>query len=188
MQINYDDLVEYLDRSEDWHQLGTDAKWLTYNGPNDAGGEPVQIALPSSPNFSDIQPLMEMAVGTLAAVENTSRDDMADRITPTSVKALMDAIKAFDCEPSVFNVSVQASDHRADYAAYVDFRTYGKHAARGVSTNGESPEEALQSLFDVLKARWGRCPHCGQPLRGKAPQKMLRQFANEGRAERVWPA
>ena len=167
MKISYDDLVAYLDQSEDWNRISAENDWLIYNGPNDIDGEPVQIALPSSPDFSDIQTHMIIAVGILATIAGIHADTMADRITPSSVKALLDAIKYFDCEPGVYNVHVVAASHRAGYEAYASFRTTSLPAADSVSARGETPEQALARLLAVLKAQWGRCPRCGRRLDGQ---------------------
>lgn len=92
---------------------------------------------------------------------------MADEITPSSVEALMDAVKHFNCEPAVFDVKLRASNHLAGYSAYANFRTCQPAAADSVSAHGDTPEDALQDLLTVLKTRWGHCPHCKQPLNGK---------------------
>ncbi len=162
MKINYDDLVAYLDQSEDWHQVEAESDRLLYNGPDDAYGEPVEIVLPSDTHFSDLQPLMEMAVNLLAALQGCSFNAMADIITPSSVGALMDAIKWFDCEPPIYNVTLRASSHRSGFEAYARFRSTPPCTPSELSAHGDSPEETLTRLLAVLKAKWGRCPHCGQ--------------------------
>jgi len=166
MNVNYDDLVAYLANSEDWHQIESSLEWLEFAGPPDAEGTPRHLLLPSSALASDLQYYITTAVCVLAAVEEIPKDTMADRITPSSVKALLQAIVHFDCEPGVFTASVQASDHQTGYTAYVDFRTSIQDAAREISTHGSSPEEALQCLLNVLKTYWGRCPHCSHYLHG----------------------
>ena len=127
----------------------------------------MQLMLPSNSCAFDIETYIFIAVGILATLAGIHADTMANRITPSSVKALLNAIVHFDCEPGVFTASVQASDHQTGYTAYVDFRTYIKDAARGISTVGSSPEEALQHLLNALKTHWGRCPHCGHYLHGE---------------------
>ena len=167
MNVKIDDLIAYLTISDDWHGIGTDPKWLTFDGPADAEGDSIQIMLPCNPYATDAKSYITIAVGILAALEGIHADTMADRITPSSVKALMDVIKYFDCEPSVFVVTLLAADHRTGYTANVDFRTTGITPTDSVSTHGDSPEQALARLLDVLKAKWIRCPHCGQHLNGK---------------------
>ena len=171
MQINYDDLVTHLNESEDWQQIEDSADWLIYNGPNDIYGEPLQIALPSNPDSSDIQTHMTIAVGILATIAGIHTDTMADRITPSSVAALMDAIKHFDCEPAIFRVWLMASDHLHGYDAHVDFRTGSSPRAASLATHAHTPEKALAGLLTELKARWEHCPQCGRHLDGRDPGK-----------------
>ncbi len=85
-----------------------------------------------------------------------------------TIKELLDKIKYHDCEPGIFKVFLMAADHSTGYNAWVDLRSTKPGAARSVSTRGDTPEEALTSLLGVLEEKWGRCPHCGGYLNGKA--------------------
>lgn len=164
MKINHDDLVAYLNESEDWRSVGEHPLWLNFEGPLDAVGVPLHIVIPVNHTDPSSAIYLQTAVATLAALAEIDKQTMADRITSTSVKALLDAIKRFDCEPAVFYVNVTASDHQADYTASVEFRTGTRPTASAVSAHGDTPEDALQDLLTVLKAKWGRCPRCGQHL------------------------
>lgn len=167
MKINYDDLVAYLDQSEDWTKVDSSPDWLVFHSPAAPNGTPLEAVLPADPDTPLLGTHLAEVIDILATFEILSPNDMADRITPTSVKALLDAIKHFDCEPSVFYVNVTAADHQADYTANAEFRTSMLPAASSLRTDGDTPEDALQELLTVLKTKWGRCPHCGQHLNGE---------------------
>ena len=162
MKVNYNDLVAYLKQSGDWHEVPSAEEWIIFEGPCDTDGNAIELVLPSDPNTSDVPAYISMAIATLAAVADEPIDAMANEITPTSVKALLDVIKHFDCEPAVYDVHLVAASHMSGYDATVYFRTYTKGAARSVSTHGDTPEETLQYLLIVLQDQWGPCPCCGQ--------------------------
>jgi len=171
MKVNYHDLTNYLNQSDDWHLLPEDPGWLTYEGPAASDDLPAQIGLPNSDVPLKTQDLVDLAVGILASVKGIHRDRMADMITPTSARALMDAIRYSDCEPSVFTVTLQASGHIAGFQASICFRTYNPQALRSISTQADTPEEALHFLLHALRTRWGPCPTCGQQRHGEEQEE-----------------
>lgn len=167
MIVDYDDLVAYLEESEDWRPIHENPLWLNFEGPLDAMGVPLPIVLPRVKDDLSTAIYLQTAVATLAAVHDLPLATMAERITPTSVQALMDAIKYFDCEPAVFRVSLMASDRTHGYDACVDFRTSSSPKAASLATHAHTPELALRGLLTELKAKWGRCPRCGLHLDGR---------------------
>jgi hypothetical protein len=78
------------------------------------------------------------------------------------VQELLDKIKFFDCQPSVYNVSIQAADHFSGYRAYLSFRSTDPLAVNGIDAHGDTPELALNKLLNDLNKRFGKCPHCGE--------------------------
>ena len=75
----------------------------------------------------------------------------------SQVQDLMNTIAHFDCEPSVFTVDVQNGDHFVGFHAFLSFR--GSHEGRlsGLDARGDTPEVALQILWDNLRTHFGRC-------------------------------
>ena len=80
-----------------------------------------------------------------------------------NVQELMNEIKNFDCEPGVFKVFLMASSVLDGFNAWADFRSTGTFSS--VSSNGDSPEVALENLYVTLKNNFSRCPTCGQYTR-----------------------
>ena len=77
----------------------------------------------------------------------------------SSVHQLMEAIKRFDCEQGVFKVLLIASDTLAGFDATASFRS-GK--LNELSSQADTPEEALDNLYNILATNFSRCPSCGQ--------------------------
>lgn len=161
--IKYDDLVAYLEDEDDWTRCEeSNDRWLIFEGDYGANGTPIQIVLPANDEATDVKFYLDSAVKMLAAIQGTPIEDMADLITPTSVKALMKAIASFDCEPGVFRVTVGASDHQSGFLATATFRTDSKPVPHALQTSGNSPEKALADLLACLQAYYSPCPTCGQ--------------------------
>ena len=95
----------------------------------------------------------------------------------SDVQSLMNEIKNFDSEPSIFTVSLVAADHRSGFAANVVFRSNVEGAASYLEAHGNTPEEALSILLNTLKAKWGKCPHCGNYSHGAVQQGVERTVA-----------
>ena len=51
----------------------------------------------------------------------------------SKTKRLLDNIKNFDCEPSIYDVFVKAAGHLDGYNAYANFRTYNPESVRQIS-------------------------------------------------------
>ena len=85
--------------------------------------------------------------------------------TVSHVESAMNAIKYFDCQPPVFKVFLMASDTLQGFDAWADFRSWGDCSS--VSAHGETPEEALEKLHNVLKQSFSKCPACGGTGRAK---------------------
>lgn len=75
---------------------------------------------------------------------------------------LMDAIVRFDCQPSVWQVTIVKSDHRSGFDAVVEFRSTHKDSLRSISAHDDDPKKALETVYNQLKEKWGKCPHCGE--------------------------
>ena len=81
-----------------------------------------------------------------------------------TIQELLDKIKTIDIEPGIFNVYLMASRYLTGYNAWVSFRTYSTPHSwmTECRTRGDTPEVALQRLYDVLTQIAGcTCPHCG---------------------------
>lgn len=167
MPITHRKLVNYLRQSPDWLHTGERKQWLTFDGPPDDNGHPIQIVLPRISAIPNSMVYITTAIATLAKCAGISTETMVDRITPTSVQALLDTIKHFNSDPGVFTVQLLAGSHLAGYDAYLDFRCHKDHAHRSLSAHADTPTKALRSLLDTLQAKWGPCPVCGHPLAGK---------------------
>jgi hypothetical protein len=90
--IKYDDLVAYLEDEDDWTRCEeSNDRWLIFEGDYGTDGTPIQIVLPANDEATDVRYYLDNAVKTLAAIQGTPIEDMADLISPTSVKALMKA-------------------------------------------------------------------------------------------------
>ena len=167
MLITRDQLTAYLEQSKDWLLASDGRQWNTYDGPAAADGHPVQIVLPAPSSTPPSTLYITTAIATLAKSQNVSTATMIDRITPTSVPALLDAIKHFDSEPGVFKVQLTAAAHLAGYDAYLDFRRQADREHGGLAAHADTPAKALKSLLATLTDKWGPCPACGHPLAGK---------------------
>ncbi|MBK9497481.1 MAG: hypothetical protein IPO08_23745 [Xanthomonadales bacterium] len=73
----------------------------------------------------------------------------------------MQAITNFDCQPRVFQVMLIKSDHRTGFTAVIEFRSTHAAALSSISAHDPDPRQALQTLYDQLCARWGKCLVCG---------------------------
>ena len=167
MKVKYDDLVAYLEASKDWLLAHDNPKFRTFIGPKAADDVPIRIILPTTNDDLSSAVYVVTAVATLAKFAGIPAHEMADCITPTSVQALLDAIKHFDTEPGVFKVQLTAASHLAGYDAYLDFRHSPNREHGGLAAHADTPEKALTSLLATLKDKWGPCPACGHPLAGK---------------------
>jgi hypothetical protein len=82
----------------------------------------------------------------------------------SEVHKLIDEIRDLPIQPKVFEVLMMASDHRAGFSAWVEFR-HG-HGSSGYlsrfEAHADTPEEALKTLRDNLTAALGPCPVCGR--------------------------
>jgi len=78
-----------------------------------------------------------------------------------SVGSVMQEIVNFDCQPSVFNVSLVKSDHKTGFDANVIFRSTHPDALSSLSAHNDDPEKALSILLEQLTKRWGKCEQCG---------------------------
>jgi hypothetical protein len=80
----------------------------------------------------------------------------------SKVQELLDEIKNFDCDPSVFTVFLKAANHISGYDAFLDFRATVPGSLDQISAHADTPEDALQFLRDNLVGKFGKCPDCGQ--------------------------
>lgn len=78
-----------------------------------------------------------------------------------SIADLMQAIVTFDCQPSVFRVSLDKSDHQSGFDATVVFRSTHPGALRSISAHADDSQKALETILSQLQERWGKCSHCG---------------------------
>ena len=76
-----------------------------------------------------------------------------------SIKSKMDDIKNFDCDPGIYQVTLQAASYITGYNAYAEFRS--PNQCNSVSSKGATPEEALDLLYNTLLLRFSKCPTCG---------------------------
>jgi hypothetical protein len=79
------------------------------------------------------------------------------------VNELFQNIVSFDCEPSVFTVDLQKSDHRSGYEVYINFRSTSNDGNQigSIVIHNDDPITALEVAWAQLQERFGKCPHCG---------------------------
>lgn len=79
------------------------------------------------------------------------------------VKELMNQIKSFDCEPSVFEVSLSCPQYLDCFIVTVTFRDPkgGRPSASTFTVRHEDPITALETTLTELKDKYGKCQHCG---------------------------
>ena len=86
---------------------------------------------------------------------------MTDKST---IQHYIDEIKRIEVDPGIYEVLVGGASHMSGYKAWVSFRTHATDRPwmRECRTHGDTPEEALLNLFDVLlRITVETCPHCG---------------------------
>jgi len=79
------------------------------------------------------------------------------------VKELMQEIAQFDCEPSVFEVSLSQPQYLDCFVVTVTFRDPkgSKPSAATFTVRHEEPVTALETALALLKENYGKCSHCG---------------------------
>ena len=79
------------------------------------------------------------------------------------IEALLIEIASFDCDPSVFEVSLSKPQYLDCFVVTVVFRDPkgGKPSSATFTTRNDSSIVALQTALAELKSRYGKCPHCG---------------------------
>lgn len=80
---------------------------------------------------------------------------------PSTVHTLFENIFALDVSPAVFDVSVKRSSVVEGYQAILSFRRPHAPGLDYISCKGDTPENALQALHDVLMHNFGKCELCG---------------------------
>jgi hypothetical protein len=85
-------------------------------------------------------------------------------MSESTVQELMNKITNLQIEPHVFKVILIATDHTYGFSAHVDFRSNYSNDANisHLATSGDSPEDALQDLYNSLVAKFGPCRYCGR--------------------------
>ena len=83
------------------------------------------------------------------------------------VQTRLEGIANLDIEPSVFRVNLVACDHTAGFTCYVDFRS-NDLALESTVTHGDTPEDAVCSMFEYLTEKFGACSYCGR----KGPREL----------------
>lgn len=78
-----------------------------------------------------------------------------------NIAQLMQKIVGFDCQPSVFRVSLDKSDHMSGFDAYAIFRSTHPGSLSSITAHNDDPQVALETLLAQLEEKWGKCPHCG---------------------------
>lgn len=79
------------------------------------------------------------------------------------VKELLQEIARFDCEPSVFEVSLSKPQYLDCFVVTVVFRDPkgSKPSSATFTVRHEEPVTALETALAELKSRYGKCLHCG---------------------------
>ena len=77
---------------------------------------------------------------------------------------LMKEILEYDCEPPIFDVSVKASSHIEGFSAFVTFRHGHDGGISSLNAHANTPEVALQLLYDEIRIRFYKCPLCNHPM------------------------
>ena len=85
----------------------------------------------------------------------------------SAVETLLKDIRDAEVEPRVKKVNLSVCDHWSGFHAYVDFHSNFKGTVTGLSTHGDTPEEALETLKNELIAKFGKCPHCHSYRKGE---------------------
>lgn len=83
-----------------------------------------------------------------------------------TVHGLMREITGADVRPSVYRLSLTATDFAFGYEASVNFRS-NVRGASSLSAHGTTPEETLTLLRDELISKFGKCEHCGSYQTGE---------------------
>ena len=78
----------------------------------------------------------------------------------STVHEVLVNIVNLDIEPKVFRVNLRACDHTAGFTCYLDFRSNDRSLSN-IVTHGDTPEDALSSMYSYLREKFGKCGHCG---------------------------
>ena len=76
----FSDLVFYLNATGWRIGVGSNVKWLVYEGPADVGGSPVEIVLPQDADAPDVPSHLSHAINTLSALAGESAHQIARRV------------------------------------------------------------------------------------------------------------
>ena len=79
----------------------------------------------------------------------------------SQVQAQLESIVNLDIEPKVFRVNLRACDHTAGFTCYLDFRSNDRSLSN-IVTHGDTPENALSSMYSYLINKFGKCEYCGR--------------------------
>lgn len=75
------------------------------------------------------------------------------------ITRIMTDILNFPSEPSVYDVYVKKASYLGGYSAVVNFR--GEHS-ESITAGGDSPSEALVSLYNTIDKMYAPCERCGR--------------------------
>ena len=84
---------------------------------------------------------------------------------PSEVEIQLNEIKHMDISPAIYHVALYAKGFKSGFDCAVTFRTE-QNAPASLETHGETPEEALCKMINVLQERFCKCPTCGQYMKG----------------------
>lgn len=77
------------------------------------------------------------------------------------IAELLNEIKNFDCNPAVFNVSLQAPAYLDCFVVTVVFRNpAGSDGAHEFSVRNSNPMTALEITLGEMREKYGKCPNC----------------------------
>jgi len=79
------------------------------------------------------------------------------------VKELMQKIANFDCDPSVFDVTLSKPQYLDCFVVSVEFRNPkdSKGSTSQFTVRHEEPIKALEIALAELQEKYGKCLHCG---------------------------
>jgi hypothetical protein len=86
--VKIDIVVSYL-QQQGWQILNhPNPRLLVFQGEKDDAGNPIQLVLPSQNTFEDSDRLLTKAINLLAAIAETSPQEMIDIIAQTPAKSI----------------------------------------------------------------------------------------------------